>query len=429
MVSPALLFLALAAAPAEVPVKPLDATERRIARFVTDHADDAVDLLQRTTDVNSGTLNPEGVRTVGAIYEKELAALGFRTSWVEPVAGSGRGPHLFAEREGKGGRRVLLVGHLDTVFEPASPFQRFERTGATAKGPGTVDMKGGNAIIVQALRALADAGALDGSTIRVALLGDEEDPGPLPQSRVAFREIAARSDVALGFEATAEGLESATVARRGATTWRLRVRGPGGHSSGVFNESSGPGAAFEAARILSAFHDELRGEPALTFSVGLLLGGSDVHVDETTVTGTASGKTNIIAGDVVALGDLRFVRAAQEASARQRMQAIVDHHLPKTTAELEFTAGYPAMEPKPGNYALLEVLDGISRALGQGPVVALDPAKRGAGDVSFIADQVDALDGLGAIGDGSHTVAEAIDLQALPALTQRAALLVYRLTR
>jgi glutamate carboxypeptidase len=421
---PVLLGAVMSAAPA------LDAQEKKIASWIDARRAEAVDLLRRQVEVNSGTLNPQGVEKVGEILAAELRAIGFRTWWVPGVTGSGRGPHLFAEREGTRGRRVLLIGHLDTVFELDSPFQRWEPLGeGEARGPGSVDMKGGNTVIVQALQALDAAGALDGATVRVAFTGDEEDPGPLPASRAALREIAGRCDVALAFEATAEGLDTATVGRRGATGWRLRTRGVAGHSSAVFGEEYGSGAIFEAARVLSAFHARLP-ERNLTFNPGLVLGGGDVAVDPEAVKGTASGKTNIIADEAVVVGDLRFLTAEQEARAHERMREIVAAgNLPRTSAEIEFMAGYPAMEPKPGNYALLDVLDAVSRALELGPVGALDPARRGAGDVSFVADLVDSLDGLGASGPGSHTPQETIDLAALPAITKRAALLIYRLTR
>jgi glutamate carboxypeptidase len=408
----------------------LDTREQQIASWIDSRREEAIDLLRRQVDVNSGTLNPEGVQAVGGILADELRALGFRTWWVPATPGSARGPHLFAEREGTRGRRLLLIGHLDTVFEKDSPFQRWERVGEDqARGPGAVDMKGGNVVIVQALQALHAAGALEGATVRLAFTGDEEDPGPLPASRAAFRDLAARCDVALGFEATAEGLGSATVGRRGATGWRLRTRGVAGHSSAVFGEEYGSGAIFEAARVLSAFHDGLR-EENLTFNPGLILGGGDVAADMDAVKGTAAGKTNIVADEAVVVGDLRFLSAGQQARAHERMREIVGRgNLPRTSAEIEFTAGYPAMEPKPGNYALLAVLDEVSRALGLGPVEALPPGRRGAGDISFVADLVDSLDGLGASGPGSHTVEETIDLASLPKITKRAALLIYRLTR
>ncbi|MBE3076509.1 MAG: M20/M25/M40 family metallo-hydrolase, partial [Actinobacteria bacterium] len=147
------------------------------------------------------------------------------------------------------------------------------------------------------------------------------------------------------------------------------------------------------------------------------------------IAGTAAGKDNIIAPKVYARGDLRFISREQEAKARAAMRSIVAKHLPGTSATITFEDGNPAMPPTKGNYALLATLNSVSRALGQGPIEALDPGQRGAGDISFISDYVDALDGLGVIGMRSHSPDERVDLRSIGSATERAALLIYRLTR
>ncbi|MGB5301537.1 MAG: M20/M25/M40 family metallo-hydrolase, partial [Gemmatimonadota bacterium] len=203
----------------------LTAEERRISASVDERAAEAIAFLQRITDVNSGTMNPAGVREVGRIFEAELAELGFETRWIEMPPEMGRAGHLFAEIDGGSGKRVLLIGHLDTVYESDSPFQRFEMLeDRQARGPGVADMKGGDVVILYALRAMADAGVLENARIIVALLGDEEATGdPLTVSRADLYDAARRSDAALGFEGGVGGLNSATVARRGFTGWTLDV--------------------------------------------------------------------------------------------------------------------------------------------------------------------------------------------------------------
>jgi glutamate carboxypeptidase len=290
-------------------------------------------------------------------------------------------------------------------------------------------MKGGDVIVLFALRALLEAGALEGTRIAVMFTGDEEDPGPIEVSRRELVELARRSDAALAFEATATGLGEATVARRGASEWHLSVKGTAAHSSGIFGEGVGAGAVFESARILKGFYDELSREQYLTLSPGVVLGGSQVVYDAKAIRGTAAGKTNIVVPDVQVQGDLRFLSDAQLQRARARMRRIVaEGALPRTSAEITFQDAYPAMEPKAGNYALLAVLDQASRALGYGAVTALDPGRRGPGDISFVATDVDCLDGLGAMGSGAHTAAETVDIASLPALVKRAALVIHRLT-
>jgi glutamate carboxypeptidase len=408
----------------------VSAVERRIVRAVDSLAPAAVDLLARAVDLNSGTLNPAGVRRVGELFQAELDALGFSTRLVA-MDSVRRGPHLFAERGGTG-PRVLLIGHLDTVFEQDSPFQRWRQVdGKTARGPGTEDMKGGNVVVILALQALRAAGALDDASLTVAFLGDEEDAGdPIAVSRRDLVEAARRSRYALGFEGGVGGTGTATVARRGFTDWRLTVKATPGHSSLVFQPSYGYGALFELARILDAFREELAGEEYLTFNPGVALGGTAVEFDPMEGRGNAFGKTNVIAETAVAAGDLRTVSVAQREHAKERMRAIAGQSLPGASAELRFEDSSPPMEPKPTNYELLARLNRVSLDLGFGPVEAVDPSRRGAADISYVnAEVYAALDGLGVVGDGGHTVNEMIDLTTIPLMAKRAAVLIYRLTR
>lgn len=420
------------AAPAVREARPLSAVEQRIVQAVDAEVEAAIALLARSVDINSGTLNPAGVRRVAEALAPEFEALGFRVRLAD-MSEVGRGPHLIAERTGTRGARLLLIGHLDTVFEEDSPFQRFERLDEhTARGPGVSDMKGGNIVILYALRALHAAGALEGTTITVVLTGDEENPGrPLSTSRRELIEAAQRSDVALGFEGGSRGADGdyAVVARRSSSGWRLTVRGTPAHSSGIFRERVGAGAIYEAARILHSFYEELRGEPNLTFNPGVIVGGTEVRYDAQESRGTAFGKSNVVAEHAVATGDIRTLTDEQLERTRERMRQIVARSLPGTSAEIGFSDGYPSMPPTPENQALLARLDEVSRDLGYGPIHAFDPGGRGAADISFVAPYIPGIDGLGPHGAGAHTVEETIDLRSLPVATRRAALLIHRLTR
>ena len=426
-----ILLVSCFAAYTAPPAVALDSTEARIVEAVETRSEEAIAALEEIVNINSGTMNPEGVRRVGAYFERELAALGFATRWVEQPPEMERGGHLFAELDGDRGKRVLMIGHLDTVFEPDSPFQHFRREGDVAYGPGTEDMKGGNLVILYALKALDDAGALDNTRIIVALTGDEENPGsPVELSRKDLIEAGRRSDIALGFEAGVRDLQTATIARRGASEWILRVTAEPAHSSGIFREGTSSGAIFEASRILDAFHSELRGEQYLTFNPGVILGGTSVEYAPQANRGTAFGKTNVIAEAAVVHGDLRFLSAEQKENARQKMRAIVALSLPGTEAEITFEDGYPAMFPSQGNHDLLAQFEAVSRDLGFGDLEILDPGERGAADISFVAADVEAsLAGLGAVGWKGHTVDEHIDLTSLAANAKRVAVLIYRLTR
>jgi glutamate carboxypeptidase len=402
--------------------------ERTIVEQVQAHLPDGLALLERAVNINSGTMNLAGVREVGRLFGGQLEALGFRTRWVEGAAFK-RAGHLVAEHPGAG-PRVLLIGHLDTVFEPDSPFQKFERVSATsARGPGVLDMKGGAVIMVQALRALATAGVLKGMHVTVVMTGDEEASGdPQSAAREALLAAAQGARVAIGFEDGDGHPQHAIVGRRGTASWTLEVAGTPAHSSQIFREDIGFGALFEAARILNAFREKLAGQEHLTFNPAVMLGGTQMTYDSAQSRGSASGKDNVIPGKALVTGDMRALSSAQFAEAQKVMTAIVAESLPHTRATITFDEGYPPLAPTDGNRRLLALYDQASRDLGAGPVTAVNPDRAGAADVSFLAGEVPMiLDGIGMRGDGGHTVNETADLATFHTQIGRAALLLARL--
>ena len=409
----------------------LTEVEQEIVAFVDANATEAEAFLETVVDINSGTMNLAGVREVGRLYQDELSEIGFETRWIEMPAEMDRAGHLFAEIDGDRGATVLLIGHLDTVFEPDSPFQEFTREGDMAFGPGTEDMKGGNTVLLYALKALRQAGALDGRRVIVALTGDEEMPGsPLELARRDLLEAGRRADYALGFEAGVRDIHTATVARRGSSSWSVRVTATPAHSSQIFEDAIGAGAIYEASRILDRFYSQIRGEKYLTFNPGVILGGTSVDYDSEEHRGTAFGKSNIIAETAIIDGDLRFISEDQKERTRDKMRAVVSQSAPGTRAEITFSDGYPAMSPTPGNDALLARLDQVNRDLGLGPVEPLDPSERGAADISFVAADVrGSLDGLGPVGWYGHTIDERIDISTMSMATKKAAILIYRITQ
>ncbi len=387
-------------------------------------------FLEKVVNINSGTLNLKGVKEVGDIFDSAFQEIGFQTEWIDMPVEMNRAGHLFASIDGNKGKKLLLIGHLDTVFEENSPFQAFERINdSIAYGPGANDMKGGDVVVLYALKALADLNLLKRANITVAFTGDEESTGkPLSISRKELIEAGKKADIALGFE-NATGFDNATIARRGASGWSVEVKGKRAHSSGVFNERIGAGAIFEMSRILNAFYSEVKGEEYLTFNPGTLLGGTFVDYDKQTSSGEVFGKTNVVAQSAIVNGGLRFISEEQKKNARAKMRTIVGQNLPQTSASISFIDSYPAMGPTNGNKAVLEILSEVSQDIGFGPVTGYDPSKRGAADISFVADYVDGLDGLGTMGDYAHTPQETVNLKTMNALIQRAAILIYRLTR
>ncbi|HEX8938485.1 MAG TPA: M20/M25/M40 family metallo-hydrolase [Sphingomicrobium sp.] len=408
----------------------LTAAEQVMIRTVDSEQQRTTDMLQRWVDQNSGTMNLAGVESVRRMVEPEFRQLGFKTQWIDMRA-AGRAGHLVARHAGsRHGKRLLLIAHLDTVFEADSPFQRWIRTGDQARGPGAGDDKGGIAVIVAALRAMQAAGALNNANITVFLTGDEEDAGN-PRS-ISRRDLIAegkQSDVALDFEDLAQenGQDMGSVARRSAGSWTLTVAGRSAHSAGV-----GPGnygAIYELARILDQFRREL-GEDKLTYNVGLVGGGQTAELDVEKIRLQATGKTNIIAASAVARGDLRAISQDQIDRTRARMRAIVAQSLAGAHSEISFNDdNYPPMPPTIGNRALLARLNKVNADMGLAEMGELDPAKRGAGDISFVAADVDGLVGLGPASDGSHTASETVDIPSIFKQAKRAAILMSRLTK
>lgn len=406
----------------------LNRKEKKIVSYIDAHVDEALTFLEELVNINSGTMNHEGVREVGRRLEPKFEEIGFEVTWIDLPDSLNRAGHFVAERTGKKGKRLLLIGHLDTVFEEDSEFQTFERKGKMAAGPGAADMKGGDIVILYALKALHEIGALDDTQIIVVMTGDEEKAGrPISVAREALIEAGKRSDIALGFETGRKGM--AVVARRSSSNWKLTTTGVRAHSSGIFRENVGSGAIFEAARILTAFHDELTGEQYLTFNPGAILGGTELTYDAPQSKGTAFGKTNVVAQTVMVDGGIRTISAEQLQSAQERMTKIVDNgNLPKTSATIHFSEGYPSMSPNPANYDLLSKYDQVSKDLGFEAIEAFDPGARGAADISFVGF-IPALGGLGCYGTGAHSLREEIDLAAFHVSVKRAAVMIYRLSQ
>ncbi len=397
--------------------------ERKIADQIDRDRDAMINLLEDSVNIDSPTEDNAGVKAVGKLFQKEFDAIGMKTRWVDMPAAQNRAGHLIAETNGKKGKRILIIGHMDTVLKG----EKFRREGDKVYGTGIADMKGGIVMIVFALKAMHAAGSLKDSQITVLLTGDEEDNcEPVSICRGDMIEAAKRSDLVLSFEGTVNN--TATVGRRGASSWTIEITSKTGHSSQIFKPAMGDGGIFEASRILNEFRTQLGGEKYLTFNPSLIVGGTTASAKN--AEGTATGKTNVVAAKVLIDGDLRFISEEQKERARAKMREIVGKSLPGTTSKITFLDGIPAMTPIPGNYQLLKQLDQVSRDLALGPVAALDPGERGAGDIAFIAELLPGLDGIGIGGGGnSHAKGEYASVADLTTLTKRSTILLYRLTR
>ncbi len=410
-------------------------TEASIVEQINKIMPNAIKTLEESVNINSGTQNFAGVKKVGMLFKQEFDAIGFETEW-QDGSSFNRSGHLLATYQGKNAGKndlkILMIGHLDTVFAKDDPFQRYEPIDDRfVAGPGITDMKGGNVIIVSALSALMKLDLLNKMSIRVVLTGDEERSGrPLALSKQALIDGAKWADIALGFEDGDSNIETAVVARRGSVGWQLEVTGTPAHSSQVFSKEVGFGAIYEGARILNSFREELSSYGNLTFNPGVILGGTSSQYDAQTATGTAFGKSNVVSKILKVRGDIRALTPEELEHAKTTMQQITGRSLPGTQSNLTIGEGYPPMAPTEGNYKLLSLYSDVSESLGYGKVAAVNPRNAGAADISFAANYVEmALDGLGLMGAGGHTKDEKADMDSFDKNTHKAAILIYRLSQ
>lgn len=222
----------------------LSVVESKLVDRVDYNNEDGLELLKEIIAINSGTMNFEGVKQVGDVLRKEFDDLGFVTSW-EDGSEFNRSGHLIAKHFGsEDAPKILLIGHLDTVFEKDSPFQEMTMVDEnTMKAPGIADMKGGDVIMIQALRALKENNHLKDMNIWVVMTGDEEYSGsPLELSKKALIDAAKWADIAIGFENGDGNPATANISRRGSIKWELKTEGNPAHSSQIFREDVGAGA-------------------------------------------------------------------------------------------------------------------------------------------------------------------------------------------
>ncbi len=406
--------------------------EQDIVSRIETNKNDAVALLEKVVNINSGTMNFSGVKKVADIFTEEFKSLGFKAEWISAEKFN-RSGHLLASY-GNRGPKLLLIGHLDTVFSKDSAFQKFQRIdNRYVKGPGISDMKGGDVVLLYTLKALKQTKALDNFQIKVILMGDEEKRGvPVAEASKILLDAGKWADVALGFEDGDGNPKTAVISRRGATSWHLTVTAKAAHSSQIFKKEIGFGAIFEASRILDGFLINLTAlrENNLTFNPGVMVAGTRAELNQSLATGEAFGKTNVVAQIAKVSGDLRAVSPQQLAQAKKQMQNVVTESFSGTESSIIFEDGYPPMASTAGNKKLLKLYSEISEELGYGEVVAVNPRNAGAADISFVASDVDmALDGLGLMGVKGHTIEETADMDTLTQQTTRAALLIVRLQK
>jgi glutamate carboxypeptidase len=151
----------------------LDTTEQKLIKKIQENHAETMRLLTEVVNINSGTLNHEGVKAVGAVFKREFEKIGFKTEWVSLPDSLNRAGHFVATHAGTKGKKLFFIGHLDTVFEKSMPFSPFSVINdSTASGQGVNDMKGGDVMILASLKALHELDLLKDRHIVVYFTGD-----------------------------------------------------------------------------------------------------------------------------------------------------------------------------------------------------------------------------------------------------------------
>lgn len=419
----ALQLLAIPVAKAAENIEPnLNADEQALVDWLPPREQEMVELLEQLTITNSGSMNKAGVGEIAEFFSAELGQLGFGVTTLPgeridmpSCPGSDYSidvaDHLLATKPGNG-TRLLLMGHMDTVFPPFAPFQDFRRDGDTIYGPGVADMKGGLVVMLYALKALDEAGDLDDMAITV-LLNSDEEIGSL-SSRKFLEQQAREHDYGLVYEST--GTDTLVRERKGLGQARFVVNGVASHAGGAHEQ--GRSAIKELAYKIVEIENMTDYETGLTVNVGVVSGGE---------------ARNTIAPCAEAFVDLRYPTPEHGEQARQQFESIFSqvYSYPVDSGELSTDSWVnlhrpPKIATAESDY-LLEKTRSIGRLLGQ----ELGVTDSGGGTDGSLTQAVGlpTLDSLGIAGTGAHSNREQARLSSLVERAQLSAVLIRRLSQ
>ena len=351
-------------------------------------------LLRDWCAVNSFTGNIPGVNAVG---EALVRALDLRGLHHERQPGNGVGDHHFwctpAFRTAPPARRVMLLGHHDTVFPPGT-FEAWEETPTLIRAPGVLDMKGGLAVIRTALAALADLGTLADVPVGFASVADEETSSL--DSAPWLRSLAAGAGAALVFE-SGRAEDAIITRRKGTGRIGLTVSGRAAHAGN--NLADGINAIVALARVIDRLAELGVPERGVTLNVGTIRGGESV---------------NTVPAHAEAVVDFRVERAEDARALLAQVDAIATEVAVRTGAVISVGGGLrrPPLERTEASAALRQAYADCAGAAGLGNgEAALLGGGSDANTVSAIG--VPAIDGLGPRGKGFHTHDECIEPSTL----------------
>ncbi|HVA24154.1 MAG TPA: M20 family metallopeptidase [Chloroflexota bacterium] len=369
-----------------------------LVEFAASKTNSFLEFLEELVASESPTDSPPGVERAQSLLASCFGDIGAE---VEPIPGrDGFGPHLLAHA-GTGSEQVLVVGHVDTVW-PLGTLARmpYQRDGERIAGPGIYDMKGGIALIWQALAGLRELGRTGVSRLAILITSDEEVGSPT--SRWLVEELARQSKAVLVFEPGVLPAGAVKTARKGVGLFKLKVGGKAAHAGN--DPDRGRSAICELARQIVKLETLADRASGVSINVGVIRGGT---------------RPNVVAAEAEAEVDLRVATMAQALSMER---AILGLEPLGRDVRIEVSGGLnrPPMERSAHVAGLYEQVRGLAEDIG---LDLPEQAVGGGSDGNFTAALgVPTLDGLGVVGAGAHADHEHIRLSHLPnrlALTMR----------
>jgi glutamate carboxypeptidase len=349
-------------------------------------------LLEQVVDIDSGTGDVEGGRKVAAVLIERLKALGMTIESV-PAEQAGLAENTVATLAGHGKRRILMIGHIDTVFEPGTVQRRPYRTDdKRAYGPGVSDEKGGVVEGVYALQILHDLAFTNFGKI-VFLMETSEERGS-PGTRALIGRLLKDADVELNLE-PGDLPDTLTVWRKGSTNFHIEVKGRAAHAG--IAPQDGRNAALELIHQLAGLDAFPKSGDGITVNLTVMHAGT---------------RANIIPEDAWADVNVRVRDKADFARVEQVLRKNAETTvIPDTKVTVSGGEGFP---PLPNNAATdrlavraQQIYAGIGRTLAAG-------GNGGASESALAADAgVAALDGLGPVGGGFHSDKEFLELDTV----------------
>ena len=365
--------------------------------YLNEKEEEMLLFLEQLVNIDSGSMDKEGIDKVGAILQSEYEKLGFI---VETIQEEIRGNHLVIQHKDAVDPEIMVVAHMDTVFPKGTVEKRpFTIRDGRAYGPGVIDMKASHVTLLYALKALSEKETVGLENTLILLTSDEEIGSGTSQALI--EKHTQNKKYALIMEpARQDG--SLVTARRGAGEYSLYVTGKAAHA-GIAPET-GSSAIEELAQKIIKLHQLTDHANGISVSVGIIEGGTTV---------------NTIASKAAAHVDLRISKIEQGEWLEKQVEEIcATPDVEGTSIELVGGIERPPMVKNEQTIALLEVIKTVGGELG---IDITDISTGGGSDASYTsAKGVATIDGLGPIGGNAHTEEEYLEV---PSVVERTALL------